>query len=171
MSTWSRRTFLRTAGLAGLGLTAACSGGGSGTPAGETTPLRVALGWITNVEFAGFWIRVVAWLVDYLIGGIVVAVARVGLGPIGLLLLLPFQLLYGPIMESSAWQGTVGKRLCGLAVTDRHDERITFGRAVVRLLAKVLSLIVLGIGFLMIAFHPRKRGLHDIIAGTLVVHR
>ena len=126
---------------------------------------------ILTVWFAGFWIRVVAWLVDYLIGGIVVAVARVGLGPIGLLLLLPFQLLYGPIMESSAWQGTVGKRVCGLAVTDTHGERITFGRALVRFLAKVLSLIVLGIGFLMIAFHPRKRGLHDIIAGTLVVHR
>lgn len=57
MSTWSRRRFLHTAGLAGLGLTAACSGGGD-TPAGsgETASLRVALGWITNVEFAGFWI-------------------------------------------------------------------------------------------------------------------
>ena len=33
------------------------------------------------------------------------------------------------------------------------------------------SSAVLGIGFLMIAFHPRKRGLHVIIAGTLVVHR
>jgi ABC-type nitrate/sulfonate/bicarbonate transport system substrate-binding protein len=60
MPTWSRRRFLHTAGLAGLGLTAACSGGGSdaGAPTGGggTTSLRVALGWITNVEFAGFWI-------------------------------------------------------------------------------------------------------------------
>jgi uncharacterized RDD family membrane protein YckC len=123
------------------------------------------------VWFAGFWIRVAAWFVDYLIAGIVVAIARVGLGVVGLLLLLPFQLFYGPIMESSAWQGTVGKRLCGLAVTDTHGERITFWRALVRWLAKILSVLVLGIGFLMIAFHPRKRGLHDIIAGTLVVHR
>jgi ABC-type nitrate/sulfonate/bicarbonate transport system substrate-binding protein len=58
MSTWSRRRLLRTAGIAGLGLAAAaCSGGGDTAPGGGgTTPLRVALGWISNVEFAGFWI-------------------------------------------------------------------------------------------------------------------
>jgi uncharacterized RDD family membrane protein YckC len=136
-------------------------------PVVDTAILR---GPIRTVWFAGFWIRVVSWLVDYLIGVMAVAVARVALGPVGLLLFLPLWLFYGPIMESSAWQGTVGKRVCGLAVTDTHGERITFGRAVVRLLAKVLSLMALGIGFLMIAFQPRKRGLHDILAGTLVVH-
>jgi ABC-type nitrate/sulfonate/bicarbonate transport system substrate-binding protein len=58
----SRRRLLRTAGLAGLGLAAptalaACGGGGdTGAGGGETTVVRVALGWISNVEFAGFWI-------------------------------------------------------------------------------------------------------------------
>ncbi|MCU1662884.1 MAG: hypothetical protein QOI36_3980 [Pseudonocardiales bacterium] len=60
---WSRRRLLRTAGLAGLGLglaptvLAACGAGGD-TGGGPTasTSLRVALGWITNVEFAGFWL-------------------------------------------------------------------------------------------------------------------
>jgi ABC-type nitrate/sulfonate/bicarbonate transport system substrate-binding protein len=62
MSSWSRRRLLRTAGLAGLGLAAApalaACAGGDDAPAGggETIPLRVALGWITNVEFAGFWL-------------------------------------------------------------------------------------------------------------------
>jgi ABC-type nitrate/sulfonate/bicarbonate transport system substrate-binding protein len=62
MSTWSRRRLLRTAGLAGLGLAAptalAACGAAEEAPSGggETTPLRVALGWISNVEFAGFWI-------------------------------------------------------------------------------------------------------------------
>jgi ABC-type nitrate/sulfonate/bicarbonate transport system substrate-binding protein len=62
MSTWSRRRLLRTAGLAGVGLAAAptlaaCAGGDDApSGGGETTPLRVALGWISNVEFAGFWI-------------------------------------------------------------------------------------------------------------------
>ena len=57
MSPWSRRRFLHTAGLADLGLTAACGGGNDASGGGgEITPLRVALGWISNVEFAGFWI-------------------------------------------------------------------------------------------------------------------
>jgi ABC-type nitrate/sulfonate/bicarbonate transport system substrate-binding protein len=61
---WSRRRLLRAAGLAGVGLAAgstalaACSTGSDTASGGggETTSLRVALGWITNVEFAGFWI-------------------------------------------------------------------------------------------------------------------
>ncbi|HEY0575016.1 MAG TPA: ABC transporter substrate-binding protein [Pseudonocardia sp.] len=61
---WSRRRLLRTAGLAGLGLAAgpsllaACGGAESGAPAPAAggTHLRVALGWITNVEFAGYWV-------------------------------------------------------------------------------------------------------------------
>jgi ABC-type nitrate/sulfonate/bicarbonate transport system substrate-binding protein len=60
---WSRRRLLRTAGIAGLGLglapaaLAACGAGGdTGGGGGGTTSVRVALGWITNVEFAGFWI-------------------------------------------------------------------------------------------------------------------
>jgi ABC-type nitrate/sulfonate/bicarbonate transport system substrate-binding protein len=60
--TWSRRRLLRTAGLAGLGLAAgptllaACGGDTATGGSGGSTPVRVALGWIPNVEFAGFWI-------------------------------------------------------------------------------------------------------------------
>jgi uncharacterized RDD family membrane protein YckC len=124
-----------------------------------------------ELSFAGFWIRLVAWFIDWVVSAIAVAVASRILGPIGALLLLPLVLLYFPVMESSESQATLGKRICGLVVTDTRGERIFFGQAVLRYLAKVLSTIVFGIGFLMIAFHPRKRGLHDIIAGTLVLHR
>jgi RDD family len=121
--------------------------------------------------YGGFWMRVAAWFVDYLAVGIFVAIAATALGPIASLFLLPFLLLYSPIMESSGWQGTVGKRLFGLVVTDADGRPISFGHAVLRLLAKVLSALPLGAGFLMIAFNSRKRGLHDLLAGTLVVRR
>jgi uncharacterized RDD family membrane protein YckC len=101
---------------------------------------------------------------------VVLVVVRLS-GLIGVLVLLPFQFMYQPVMESSAWQGTVGKEICGLAVTDLHGRRISLLRALVRSLAKLLSAAFFGLGFVMIAFTERKRGLHDILAGTLVEWR
>jgi uncharacterized RDD family membrane protein YckC len=77
--------------------------------------------------------------------------------------------LYYALMESSKNQATVGKLALGLKVTDEKGKRISFGRASGRFFAKILSSIILGIGFLMIAFTEKKQGLHDEIAGCLVV--
>ena len=79
--------------------------------------------------------------------------------------------LYFAGLESSEWQGTVGKRLLGMRVTGMDGQRISFFRATGRYLSKFLSSALLMIGFIMIAFTARKQGLHDMIAGTLVVHR
>ena len=57
----------------------------------------------------------------------------------------------------------------GLRVVDESGNRLTFLRATGRFFAKFISTIILCIGFLMIAFTDRKRGLHDMIAGTLVI--
>jgi uncharacterized RDD family membrane protein YckC len=59
----------------------------------------------------------------------------------------------------------------GLYVTDDYGRRISFTRATGRFFAKFLSAILLGIGFLMVAFTDRRRGLHDMLAGTLVQRR
>jgi uncharacterized RDD family membrane protein YckC len=72
-------------------------------------------------------------------------------------------------MESSPKQGTLGKMALGIVVTDMDSRRISFGRATGRYFAKILSGLILGIGFLMVAFTEKKQGLHDILAGTLVV--
>ncbi len=108
---------------------------------------------------------------DWIVTGIPVAVVRAIAGPVAALPVVAALLLYFPLFESSARQGTFGKQICGLAVTDTRGQRISFGRALGRYFAKFLSALVLGIGFLMVAFTPRKRGLHDLIAGTLVVRR
>jgi len=56
----------------------------------------------------------------------------------------------------------------GLVVADEMGQRISFGRATGRYFAKILSSLILLIGFFMIGWTARKQGLHDMIAGTLV---
>ena len=62
-------------------------------------------------------------------------------------------------------------RLLGLKVTDLAGNRITFARASGRFFGKILSGMILGIGFLMAGFTARKQALHDILAGCLVLRQ
>jgi uncharacterized RDD family membrane protein YckC len=78
--------------------------------------------------------------------------------------------LYFAFCESSAWQATVGKLALGIRVTNLQGSRISFLRATGRFFAKYLSVLILCIGFVMVAFTRRKQGLHDLIADTLVLN-
>jgi uncharacterized RDD family membrane protein YckC len=78
--------------------------------------------------------------------------------------------LYFAACESSAWQATVGKLALGIRVTDMQGQRISFPRALARYPAKYLSAFLFGVGFLMVAWTQRKQGLHDMLAGTLVLN-
>ncbi len=138
-------------------------------------------------EHAGFLIRLVAYILDSIIIGLgslflglciglVYGVYQgLGLTPplvefwLGVLdILIP--LLYFSLFHSSMWQATPGKRLVGIMVTDMNYKRITPERAVVRWLARILCVLTFGLGYVLIAFHDKKQGLHDIVAGTFVVH-
>jgi uncharacterized RDD family membrane protein YckC len=77
--------------------------------------------------------------------------------------------IYEASMESSTKQATVGKMALGLKVTDLEGRRISFARATGRHFAKLISGIILLIGYIMAGFTERKQALHDMIAGTLVV--
>ena len=79
--------------------------------------------------------------------------------------------LYFACLESSKLQGSLGKLAVGIYVTDENGRRLGFGRATGRHFAKVLSGMVLGIGFLLAAFTARKQAMHDLIAGCLVVRK
>ncbi len=92
-------------------------------------------------------------------------------GTIFLILFVIFEWLYFAKLESSARQATIGKMALGIRVTGLNGERISFARATGRFFAKILSALILGIGFLMAAFTAHKQALHDMIAGTLVLHR
>lgn len=78
--------------------------------------------------------------------------------------------LYFAVCESSPWQATVGKLALGIRVTDLEGRRISFPRALGRYGAKLISFLIVFIGVLMVAWTPRKQGLHDLMAGTLVLN-
>jgi uncharacterized RDD family membrane protein YckC len=80
-------------------------------------------------------------------------------------------LLYWTIMESSKYQATVGKLALGLKVTDMDGKSLDFVKALVRNLCKILSGMIMCIGYIMAGFTEKKQGLHDIIANTLVVKK
>jgi uncharacterized RDD family membrane protein YckC len=77
--------------------------------------------------------------------------------------------LYSAGMESSAQQATFGKQAMGLKVTNMNGNPITFLNATGRYFGKIISAMILFIGFLMVLWTPKKQALHDTMAGTLVV--
>jgi uncharacterized RDD family membrane protein YckC len=77
--------------------------------------------------------------------------------------------LYFAIMESSRHQGTLGKIALGIKVTDTSGRRISFARATGRYFGKILSNLLLMIGYIMAGFTDRKQALHDMLADCLVI--
>jgi len=78
-------------------------------------------------------------------------------------------LIYSTVMEASAFQGTVGKRVMHILVVGSDGGRLTLRRSVGRNLAKLLSYVPFCLGFVWVAFSKQKRGWHDMIARTDVI--
>jgi len=160
----------------------------------ETAPaIAVAIPAKPRTAYAGFWLRAIAYIIDTILLTIVVTIFILGplLQRAGIsaqdpwafwtsssrqamaikLLLLMTQWVYWAVLESSAWQATVGKKMLGLYVTDMNGKRISFARASGRYFAKIISTLTIGIGYLMEGFTPKKQGLHDMIAECLVLKK
>jgi len=93
--------------------------------------------------------------------------------PFGLMI---FQLIFGLIVlvyivvMLKKFGGTVGKLILGLRVVNSGGGELGIGQILLReTIGKIVSLIVLYIGFIMVGFDERKQGLHDKIAGTFVI--
>ena len=170
-------------------------------PPPEMTPLTNTSRAQVVVQYAGFWKRLGAYVIDMILlwgiiflvsiiigGGVMgvmgsptdfdsyrpdVATTGFALGTIFMLialwLVMPW--LYFAIMESSPKEGTLGKMAVGLHVTDLEGRRISFGRATARFFSKMLSGVILGIGYIMAGFTEKKQALHDMVAGTLVLSK
>jgi serine/threonine protein kinase len=133
---------------------------------------------VPTISYASFGARLTALIVDQCL--------ILGLGLLALALVMSqnaedtfkdawyllyyaFSWIYFAGFESSVRRGTPGKRLLGLRVTDLNGQRIGFGRATGRYFGKLISSVILYIGFLMMLGDSRKQTLHDKMAGCLVL--
>lgn len=152
----------------------------------ELEELRGLLGFIapkhTPQYFAGFDQRLMALAIDYfiitLIYAVIVAVAillvedkEIRMTLIGAgFMLIPFtKFVYNITAEISKAQGTIGKKLMEIKVTDDNGTRLIFGTAVARNVSKIVSNVTLGFGYIYCFFNKKQQCLHDVIAGTLVI--
>ncbi len=177
-----------------------CSPSSSFMPLPEAPPAPVAVSSVRTESpapeyapaYAGFWKRAWAFMVDigivYLLlasevsllipavdmladSGTISEEFRAPLGEfLGTYLFLLSYWLYHALMESSAGQATLGKRLMRIRVTDMEGRPVSFLRASARNLGKLLSDLTYWIGFFMAGFSPRKQALHDYLAGCVVVN-
>ncbi|HEY1890464.1 MAG TPA: RDD family protein [Steroidobacteraceae bacterium] len=118
---------------------------------------------LATLPRAGFWIRMLALLIDLILVG--VALSWLHHGDSGMLLLLA---TYGAIM----WKlkgTTVGGIVFDLKVVRNSGGPLDWGTAIVRALGCFLSLVVCGLGFIWIAVDHDHQAWHDKIAGTVVV--
>lgn len=157
-----------------------------------------------STNYAGFWLRFVAYIIDAIIIYVVQsfvfiplfamfgfsfasqlsnpeamteaeAIGMIGpiMGMMGATMILGIviSVAYWSIMEASKLQATVGKLALGLIVTDAQGNRLNIGQSIIRNLSKIISSMILLIGYIMAGFTEKKQGLHDMIANTLVVKK
>ncbi|ANH83989.1 hypothetical protein A8C56_15600 [Niabella ginsenosidivorans] len=145
-------------------------------------------------QYGSFWERLGAYIIDAIVVGIPtnIIASVLGLGATMrsidpatgavsegfwamyssfLLVSIAISWLYFALMESSEKQATLGKMALRLKVTDMNGQRISFLNATGRYFAKVLSGLILLIGYLMVLWDDKRQALHDKLAGTLVVKK
>lgn len=169
-------------------------------PYGHYNPYAAQGGWIPpsglpTAAFGGFWVRVVAYLIDALILAIpswMISLAVLAVFGVPLSAAFDFQAQADPRYAFASNVGTLlqillawgyvaiflvskgatpGKMAFGLRVVDEHGMYCGFGRATGRYFAEILSCCLVAAGYIMIAFHEQKRGLHDLMCGTYVVRK
>jgi uncharacterized RDD family membrane protein YckC len=141
----------------------------------------------TGMSYAGFWIRFGALLIDGIILGITNAIIQVsvvltvmpgGTAPstgltIGSVLLIMLPILLGITYDTlmvGKYGATVGKLACHIKVVTADGGSVSYARALGRYFGRLLSSFTLLIGFIIAAFDPEKRTLHDRLCNTRVIH-
>jgi uncharacterized RDD family membrane protein YckC len=129
----------------------------------------------TAVEYAGFWIRFLAIIIDGVILGIVDTFVGVLLredftdtSALSFFIGLVVSAAYFTIAHSR-WGQTIGKLAVGIKVVDANGGLLSPGAAFIRWIGYYVSGIILFIGYIIAAFDSRKQALHDKMAGSFVI--
>jgi uncharacterized RDD family membrane protein YckC len=158
---------------------------GPGYPGGGAMVYRP--GPAPGLRYAGFWVRFIAYLIDYIPLSLLAAVTKVSgvtstctsdagvsicnyqVNGTGLGIVTGVLGLYWVITWSQLG-GSLGQKALGLRVVNAADgNHINIGRALLRFIGYIISAIPFGIGLIWTGFDPQKQGWHDKIAGTFVV--
>jgi uncharacterized RDD family membrane protein YckC len=146
----------------------------------------------TTPEYAGFWLRVWAGVIDVFIEaigallfsglvyysillfadssyGLTHATAAYVSGIAAIAFLIIEAWLYCAFTESSSHRATVGKRIVGLQVVTASGDKLSFGQATVRHFMKFLSLFTAAVGFMMAGWTKRRQALHDMPSDCVVI--
>ncbi|MBO1347416.1 MAG: RDD family protein [Hormoscilla sp. GUM202] len=132
------------------------------------------------IKYAGFWRRFAADFIDkmiLIIVSLIISLITYESTPdVDFLALWLFNYIiigfvYGSVMDSSPTQGTLGKMAIGIAVTTVKVKRLTYEKASQRHVSKLISYLTILIGFVLAGVTKKKRTLHDIISGCIVIRR
>lgn len=132
--------------------------------------------------FASFDQRLMAWAIDYFLITLIYAVLvfivfllletqkeRIMILIIGGTLIPLTKFVYSVFADASKTQGTIGKKLMDIKVTDNHAARISLAVSLLRNATKIFSVVSLGFGYIYSFIDKKRRCFHDIIAETLVI--
>jgi uncharacterized RDD family membrane protein YckC len=135
-----------------------------------------------SIRFAGFWMRFWAYLLDLIVIG---SIERLIINPLFRILEIPLVEfnMFAPISIASAiifylyfvlmtkyFHQTLGKMVFGLRVVDLKSEKLSWGTILFReWIGRFISATIV-IGYIVVAFLPKKQGLHDLFTDTSVIH-
>ena len=151
-------------------------------------PPSYGYGFVPQATYGGFWIRVAAYLIDWVIGGVIgfalgfvigiiavithpenPTVAATDLRPVTTVLGVLINMAYFTVQWTISG-ATIGQRLFRLRVVDADSgQPIGFGKALLRWIGLIISVLVCFVGVIWVAFDARKQGWADKIAGTVVL--
>lgn len=145
----------------------------------------------TEDNLASFWVRLLAYVIDAILISVSLSffasefvlqlykemetnvnsteslIARLKFN----LIIFVISAMYHSIFEATPMRGSIGKKLCKLAVVDADGRRLSVLKALIRNFGKLLSSIVFGVGYLAILWDDHKQAWHDKMAKTYVIVR